>query len=338
MNIGKISENVYKRSVLRVIQPNRVDGIKSADLGEDCASFTDTGPDRRNTLVTTTGIINYTERNMGKVAVYRAADLLAAAGAEPAGILVDILLAPNRREISLKRIVADLEGTAAACNMQVMQVQAEVTDRVSHTVLTMTGIGYQTAAGAGLSAGAVQPGQDIVMTKYIGVEGTYLLADALRDKIIERLPVSFVDRILAEPGRMDSRLEAGIAAEHGAVCLHAVTEGGIFAALWNMAERAGIGLKVDLKRIPVRQETVEFCELWNLNPYQMMSTGSLLCITDKGEELVEKLEKAGIPAAVIGLVTDNNDRIVVNEDETRYLDLPKSDEIHFIYDKIGERV
>lgn len=349
MNIGKISENVNKRSVLRVIQSNSRQDITSADLGEDCASFTYQGTKTASDqpgkpdcsivpeLVTTTAIVTYTERNMGAVAVYRVANLLAAAGAEPAGITVDILLAPNRREISLKRIMEDLNATAADCGMAVMQAQAEVANQVNHTVLTITGIGYRKNIDAGIS-GKVQPGQDIVMTKYIGVEGTYLLADALRDRITERLPVSFVDRIVADRALMDARREAEIAIEHGATCLHGITEGGVFAALWNMAERAGIGLRVDLKKIPVRQETIEFCELWNLNPYQLMSTGSLLAITDNGEELVEKLMEAGIRAEVIGQVTDNNDRIVVNEDETRYLDLPKSDEIHSILEKIGERL
>lgn len=52
-----------------------------------------------------------------------------------------------------------------------------------------------------------------------------------------------------------------------------LSEGGIFGALWEMADGAGIGLDVALKRIPIQQETVEICEFFGVNPYQMLSTG-----------------------------------------------------------------
>lgn len=52
-----------------------------------------------------------------------------------------------------------------------------------------------------------------------------------------------------------------------------ISEGGIFGALWEMADGAGIGLDVALKRIPIQQETVEICEFFGVNPYQMLSTG-----------------------------------------------------------------
>lgn len=41
-----------------------------------------------------------------------------------------------------------------------------------------------------------------------------------------------------------------------------LSEGGIFGALWEMADGAGIGLDVALKRIPIQQETVEICEFF----------------------------------------------------------------------------
>ena len=52
-----------------------------------------------------------------------------------------------------------------------------------------------------------------------------------------------------------------------------LSEGGIFGALWEMADGAGIGLDVALKRIPIQQETVEICEFFGVNPYQMLSDG-----------------------------------------------------------------
>src|SRR3712207_610082 len=97
--------------------------------------------------------------------------------------------------------------------------------------------------------------------------------------------------------------------------MHDITECGVFGALCEMAEAAGCGLEVDLNTIPIRQETVEICEFFHVNPYQIMSSGSMLMITENGENLVRELEKAGIPARVIGVLTDRNDRILQNGSE-----------------------
>ena len=85
--------------------------------------------------------------------------------------------------------------------------------------------------------------------------------------------------------------------------MHDVTEGGIFGALWEMAEASGVGLEIDLKKIPVRQETIEVCEFFGINPYQLISSGCMLMAAEDGNLLVRELEKAGIPATIIGKAT-----------------------------------
>ena len=62
--------------------------------------------------------------------------------------------------------------------------------------------------------------------------------------------------------------------------------------------------EMDLRKLPIRQETVEVCEVLGLNPYILMSSGSMLITTDDGFGLVRKLEQAGIHAAVVGKVTE----------------------------------
>lgn len=322
MITGKISENVTKRSVLRLMKKHREE-INSAVLGSDCAFF---ASENVADMVSSTAIITYTDRCMGEVAVYRMADTLAAAGAEPVGIMADVLLAPDNKEDELKKIVNGLEETCAKLNIQIMQVQAEVTEAVVRPVLTVTGFGYRRPEFKHCNPLMVKPGQDIVITKYIGLEGTYLLAAEYADKIAGKLPLHFVDAALSFKDDLSVIKEAVAAANHASY-MHAVTEGGIFAALWNLGELSKKGLTVDLKKIPIRQETVEICEIFKLNPYQMMSAGALLIVTEDGEGLVDGLMSQGISATVIGRITDTNDRIVINEDETRYLDLPKPDEI-----------
>ena len=73
---------------------------------------------------------------------------------------------------------------------------------------------------------------------------------------------------------------------------------------------------------------MEICEFFDVNPYQIMSSGSMLMITDNGQKLVDALEQGGIHAAVIGRTTGGNDRILHNGEEIRYLDRPQADELY----------
>ena len=88
---------------------------------------------------------------------------------------------------------------------------------------------------------------------------------------------------------------------------------------------------VNIKKIPVKQETIEICEYFDINPYEIDSAGSLLMVTERGEELVLKLQKAGIPAEVIGKTMPGNDRILINGEERRYLEPMRRNESEKIW-------
>ena len=124
--------------------------------------------------------------------------------------------------------------------------------------------------------------------------------------------------------------EAMIAREHAVAAMHDVTEGGIFGALWEMAEASGVGLEIDLKKIPVRQETIELCEFFDVNPYELISSGCMLMAAADGNTIVRELEKAGIHAVVAGKATAGNDRILYADKECRFLEPPKADELYKI--------
>ena len=63
-------------------------------------------------------------------------------------------------------------------------------------------------------------------------------------------------------------------------------------------------------KIPMDQTVVEICNYYDLNPYEILSSGSALLFAKQGQQLCEELEEIGIPAAVIGQTTDGNDRII----------------------------
>ena len=109
-----------------------------------------------------------------------------------------------------------------------------------------------------------------------------------------------------------------------------LSEGGIFAALWRLSVKARRGFVIDLMDIPVLQETIEFANHYDIDPYRLRSGGSLLAVTGDADALIGKLWSSGIPAARIGELREDRDKILRNEDEIRYLDLPQPDELRKI--------
>ena len=59
------------------------------------------------------------------------------------------------------------------------------------------------------------------------------------------------------------------------------------AALWEMAEEEKIGFEIAMGSISLKQETVEICEYYRLNPYQLTSAGSYLILTDEADQVIE---------------------------------------------------
>jgi len=190
--------------------------------------------------------------------------------------------------------------------------------------------------GSGVLAESVedkQDGQDIVLTKWIGMEGMLRILDEKEEELKSRFSTSFIKQMSSYKSHIFSQKEIVLAQKKGVKYISQIGEGGVFAGLWNLAKELNKGIEVDLKKIPVLQETVEVCEFFRLNPYQLTSTGTMLMVAADGEHLVEILNEQGIQASLIGKLTDSNDKILRNGEEVRYIDRPAPDEIMKIFEE-----
>lgn len=326
MDIGKVPENVLKRAVLRQIRYHRPEVLLSAGVGEDCAAIS-VGEDEA--FVFSTDPITGASQGMGELAVHITANDLASSGAEPIGIMTCIILPPRTREKKLHDFMQEIILTAKKLNIEVMGGHTEVSDVVNRPLITVTGVG-RVKKDAIVTTAGLRPGDELVMTKWAGLEGTSIIAAEKREVLEERLPRQLIDTARDFREYISVVPEAAVAVKAGVSAMHDVTEGGIFGALWEMGEASGVGMTVDLHKIPIRQETIEVCEIFDINPYMLISSGSMLIGSPNGNLLVEKLAEEGIPAAVIGRAVEGNDRVVVNGDEKRFLEPPGSDHLYRI--------
>ena len=329
MKCGKLTESVYERSVIKGMKAN------GAGLGADCAVLAGNG-DCAGILSGQAAAFGMDARTAARAYLAATNHVIACCANSAASGLFDAcanmtLMVPEKlREIKLRALIetaaAQAEETGIpilGCNVQVLPM---VTEAVAVCVISA---GMENRSESNLVPVKKQSLSDreLVMTKWLGLEGTAVIAAGSREKLCGRYPSDLVDTAADFYKYLSVAPEAATAVKSGADYLLALREGGVFGGLWQLAAENGVGLIADLKRIPVRQETIEVCEYFDLNPYELMAGGSLLILTENGGELVRALETAGVPAAVIGRTTQGNDRIIRHGEESRFLEPANGDEI-----------
>ena len=313
-----------KRSILRQIHTKREEVLLGAAVGEDCAAI-QLAEDE--VFVLSADPITGTAEDIGYLAVQVTLNDLASAGAEPVGLLLTVLLPTEITEPEIRQMVQQAEKACSRANVQIIGGHTEITTAVTRPVITATGVG-KAEKGKLISTSGAKAGMDIVLTKWIGLEGTSILAKEKKTELLSRFPESFILKAQEFDQMISVVPEAAVAVRSGVGAMHDVTEGGIFGALWEMAESSGVGLEIELKKIPVKQETMEICEFFGINPYELISSGSMLMAAADGNRLVMDLKQAGIASCVIGKATGGNDRVICNEEERRFLESPKTDELY----------
>jgi hydrogenase maturation factor len=248
---------------------------------------------------------------------------LAAAGAEAFAVQLHIMLPERYREIALKRIMEAAAETAKNLKITISGGHTEVLPDIQTPIVSVTALGYTKEAIASKVYKKAKPGQDIVISKWIGISDTACLAQEREEELLTRYPLFYVKSAQNLEQFYSVIPEAATAVKSGVSAMHDVAGGGIFGALWELGERFDVGLQVDLKKIPIKQETVEVCEFFGYNPYEIRSDGALLMLTDDSHSLLAALAEEGIAATVIGVTTDGNDKVVLNDEEKRFLEPPR---------------
>jgi hydrogenase expression/formation protein HypE len=322
MKEGKIPPELLKSLIFDNIKVRNEEVIMRPEIGEDCAAI-DFGS---HACVLSTDPITGAVKNAGALAIHISCNDVAANGVRPVGIMMTILAPPEAEEEDIRRVMEDAGEAALKLGVEIIGGHTEITSAVNRIVISTTALGKVLKDRIVRSSGA-KAGDDVIMTKWAGLEGTSIIAadkgkeleTALTPEEIEAAK-SFIDNI--------SVVEEGVAAgEFGASSMHDVTEGGILGAAWEIAECSGKGIEIYIEKIPVREVTKKICSFYGIDPYRLISSGSMLITASKGAELVEILESKGIPSAIIGRITERG-RNIISNGKIFPLNPPGADEIY----------
>ncbi len=260
-------------------------------------------------LVAKTDPITFATDNIGWYVVQVNANDIAVMGAKPRWLMATLLLPEGTSPKAVEDVFDQLLEACNSLRITLVGGHTEITYDLPRPVAVGALLGEVAKGRVVLTSGA-KPGDTIVLTKGIAVEGTSILAreaaDALTEAGVSGESIRRAKDLLFDPGISVVR-EATLACDTVDVhAMHDPTEGGLATGLLEMATAAEVGLIVDMEAIPIIPQCEEFCRTLGLDPLGLIASGALLAAVAPGDasKLIATLEADGTPAFEIGRVVD----------------------------------
>ena len=308
--VGKLSGDVLQRLFGKYARPGEGPAaervVVGPRVGEDAAVL-DFG-DRY--LVVTTDPVTFVTDAAGWYALHVNANDVAVRGARPAWFLATLLLPEGQTtEAQVEALFAEVAEACAALGVSLIGGHTEVTAGLTRPIVAGTMLG-EVAKDALVTTGGARPGDTLLLTKGVPLEGAAIIARERGEEAIRRgVPAEVVARareLLRRPGLSvvpEARLATAAARVHA---MHDPTEGGLATACWELAEAAEAGVRLERERIPILPDGARLCAAFGLDPLGTIASGALLlAVAPADAAAVEAACRgAGIMCAAIGEVTE----------------------------------
>jgi hydrogenase expression/formation protein HypE len=214
--------------------------------------------------------------NIGTLAVNGTVNDLAMGGARPLWLSAGFILEEGLPTETLQQVVLSMKESAESAGVQIVTGDTKVVDRGKGDgiFINTAGIGLITHALT-LNPAQVRPGDAILLSGDIGRHGITIMT--------EREGLSFESAIesdcasVAEPAL--SLIEAGITVH----CMRDLTRGGLASALVEIAESAGVMIRIREDDIPVRGDVRAACELLGFDPLYVANEGRFIAFVPEEE-------------------------------------------------------
>ncbi len=243
---------------------------------------------------------------------------IACMGAQPRWLLVTMLLPQGVTGADVLTEFAELREACRHRDIEIVGGHSEIMPDLAKPILMGAMLGVCNPDEL-LHPGGSRAGDALLLTKGLAIEGTALLAKERAEVLCELLgeqAVAAAARLLKFPG-ISIVEDAQVALSAGGVtALHDPTEGGLASAIRELAAVSGLGARVKMEKVPILPETTAVATAFGLDPLGMLASGSLLLAVDpkSAPETINALAAAGIPAARIGVLTEDPHEFILERE------------------------
>ncbi len=246
--------------------------------------------------------------NIGSLAVHGTVNDLAMGGAEPLYLTAGFVLEEGFPLADLARIVEAMGAAARDAGVAIVTGDTKVVERGKGdgVFINTAGVG-RVRDDTTLAADTGRPGDKIVVSGTIGDHGVAIMS--------QRAGLAFETTLESDSASLHGLVAAMLDAAGPAVrTLRDPTRGGVAATLNELAQCAGVGIRVDEDALPIREAVRGASELLGLDPLNVANEGKLIAVVaaDAADAVVTALrsQPLGAEAAVIGEVVDDSLRLV----------------------------
>ena len=299
---GKVPTEVLQKIVFKNLGAKRGDVVLSSSIGED-AAIVKAG---NEVLAISSDPITGAEEWLGWLAVHVNANDIATRGVQPRWLNSIILLPKNSTTELVEKICKQMNKAARELDVAIVGGHCEVTLGIDHPIVTGCAIGVA-ENGKYLTCGGARIGHKIILTKGAGIEGTAILASDRKTELLGFFDSSFLSKAENFFRKISVVKDAITAFRTGGVsAMHDPTEGGVAGGLYELADAANVGFQVYAEKILVPEETRKICQHFDVDPLQLISSGSLLVVAEEANtaEILCSLSRNGIQASIIGEVVE----------------------------------
>ena len=323
MKVGKLIPDKLNELILSKLVNRREDVLLQPRIGEDSAVI-DFG---EMVCVISSDPITGAMKGMGRLAVHISCNDLAANGAEPVGVQLVLFLPEAITEERIKEIMGEVAQGAEELGIDILGGHTEITNLVTKPIISATAIG-KTSKDQYLTSAGAKPGDQIIITKGAGIEGTAILASD-HSESLSRVGVSYetIERAQSFMEEISVLPEGLLAAKMGATAMHDVTEGGIYGALYELAGASNVGFELLADQVFIRPETKEICQALGIDPLGLISSGTMLITIADGDRLLKALHDKNILGCKIGQINRTGQREVWRNGQRQEFVLPARDEL-----------
>jgi hydrogenase expression/formation protein HypE len=330
---GKIPIEILKDVIFQNLGSKRDEVVLGPLAGFDGAVI-DAGS---KSLIASMDPITGALERIGWLAVNINANDIATFGVEPAFFLSCILLPENANRKIVETISAQMDKAAKKLRIAIVGGHCEVTPGLTNPIVVGCAMGL-TEKGNYVTAGGAKPEDRLILTKNVGIEGTAILATDREEQLKKTLKPVMLRNAKKFYDNISVVKDAVTAFKTGTVhAMHDPTEGGLAGGIHEIADASNLGVKIYEEKIRIAPETVRICDFFQIDPLQLIASGSLLIAVKRNsaEEVVKVLEKNEIVAAIIGeFVSSPKERFIVRkEGSLERLVRPLSDHLWLALEK-----
>ncbi|MCL5877471.1 MAG: AIR synthase family protein [Candidatus Bathyarchaeota archaeon] len=324
---GKIPIDILKDVVFKNLGTNRSEVVLGPAAGVDGAIL-DMGT--KHAIVSMDPITGAVER-IGWEAININSNDVATFGVEPAFFFSCIILPSGADSKIIETISTQMHNAAKDLGIAIVGGHCEITPTITNPIVVGCIMGL-TEKGKYVTAAGAKAGDKLILTKTAGIEGTAILATDREEELKKVFSPAVLEGAKHFYNQISVVKDALTAYRAGGVhAMHDPTEGGVLNGIHEMADAAGLGVRVLEEKITVEPETAKICRFYEIDPLQLISSGALLIAADPAEadNIVNSLGREHIYANVIGEFNPNpNKRILVHgDDSAEMLPRPASDHL-----------